>query len=48
MASVIIAFEEPNLRIDSVCTDVTALAMIGANVCEAPDTVLESLQFRGL
>ena len=41
-------YEEQNLLVDSVCTDVTALAMVGANVREAPDTVLESFRPKGL
>lgn len=32
-----------NLCIDSVCANVAALAMVGANIGEAPDTVLERL-----
>ena len=41
---VIMAHEKQILGIDSVRTDVAALAMVGANVCEAPDTVLKRLQ----
>lgn len=32
--------------IDSVCTDVAALAVVGANVRETPDTVLEEFCVR--
>ena len=45
---VIMGHEKQILGIDSVRTDVTALAMVRANVCEAPDTVLKRLQPIGL
>lgn len=48
VVSVIMTYEEQNLLVDSVCTDVTALAMVGANVREAPDTVLERFRPNGL
>ena len=40
---VIMAHEKQILGIDSVCANVAALAMVGANICEAPDTVLGRL-----
>ena len=45
---VIMAHEKQHLCIDSVCTNVAALAMVGANVRETPDTVLKRLQSTGL
>ena len=48
VVSVMMTYEEQDLLVDSVCTDVTALAMVGANVREAPDTVLEKVQSKRL
>ena len=33
--------------VDSVCTDVAALAVVGANVRETPDTVLDAFCVKG-
>ena len=38
------AREKQNLGIDSICADIAALAMVGANVRESPDTMLDTLQ----
>ena len=47
VASAVMAHRKQNLCIDSICTDVAALAMVGANVCEAPDIMLETLRSKG-
>ena len=41
---VIMARKKQNLGIDSICADIATLAMVGANVRETPDTMLETIQ----